>query len=205
MLDHARMWFLITNAGRRIPLPTLPTTIGSEAASGICLEDPSVKPRHARLLPGDNTSLRLEACEGALVEVDGWAITETDLHAGDELLVGQVHVRLERDKSKPEKDSAEGQPRSQKRPSPPRSASHSAPLSPARPAPGVGVNSASMRTPNRRHSSPARRDQASLRRGLLHADTSQLSVGTRCILGLALLLIAAAIVWAMQALVLALA
>jgi hypothetical protein len=42
-------------------------------------------------------------------------------------------------------------------------------------------------------------------RGLLHADLGQLSVGTRCLLGLVLVLLAAAIVWAAQALVVLLA
>jgi hypothetical protein len=210
MLDHAQMWFLLTSAGRKVPLSALPTTLGSDPSSGACLRDPSVKPQHARLLPGDNTTLRLETCPGALVELDGWAVTEADLHEGDELLVGQVHVRLERDHSQVplrENDSAEEAPRAQKRQSSSRPGSHPGPLSPVQPTLTTTRGSPSMRTPSRQQLTSTRQEQKSrsdLRRGLLHADTSQLSASTRCILGLALLLIAAAIVWAAQALVVAL-
>jgi hypothetical protein len=166
MPDHASMWFLVTHTGRRIPISTLPIDIGSDASSGVHIPDPSVAPLHARLLHGAATGLRLEVCEGALVEVDGWALTEADLREGDELLVGAVTVRLESG------------------------------------GPGVKRLRTASR-PSRRAAPGSTRPPA--RRGLLHADLSQLSIGTRCILGLALLLLAAAIVWAAQALVLALA
>ena len=194
------MWFLVTHSGRRIALPSLPADIGSAPSAHVHLSDPSVAPLHARLLPGAATGLRLEVCDGALVELDGWALTEADLRAGDELLVGTVTLRLEREHEAP---GVGEPPLVTRRPlDPPSSGPLSAPPyhSTSGPAPSRGrsASAASARSAFRGGTLPG----TGARRGLLHADLSQLSFVTRCILGLGLALVAAAIVWVTQALVL---
>lgn len=173
------MWLLITDTGRRFPLATLPTDLGSDSSAGVRLGDPSVQPRHARFLPGEATGLRVEVCEGAYLEVDGWALAHADLRMGDELLVGTVRLRVAREQASP------------------------APLAAPPARPGAGRSTAVPRPPGRRRPLPVT-PRAPVRRGLLHADLGQLPMGVRCLLGLALLLLGAGIVWAVQALVLAL-
>lgn len=163
------MWFLLTHTGRRVPIPQLPASIGSGDSADVPLRAPSVQAIHAWLLPGEETGLRLEVCDGAMVEIDGWALSQADLKVGDELLVGAVRVQV----GKGQAPSAPKAARPRRRPE--------RTLAAGRPGAAAG------------------------RGGLLHADLGQLSMGTRCILGLAILALAAAIVWAAQALVVSLA
>ncbi len=194
------MWSFITSQGRRLPVPPLPVTLGSDPSCELRLEAEQVLPRHARLSQGDGQSLHFEVLPGALVELDGWALTEGELRPGDDLLLGSLRVRLVWTGSGVEAQAPVQAPA--RKPNPEGSTRR--PLD----APTTAQAGRDPRTPGPRRLGAAGPDARgrpgsaqTTQRGLLRADLSQLSLSTRCLLGSALLVVAALIVWAVQALV----
>jgi len=170
------MWSLVTSRGQRLPIRSLPAVLGRAKSADIVLSHPSIEPQHARLTLSSDGSLFLTVLEGAMVEVAGWRVDESVLINGDELLVGTVTLRLGDDSGDDE-------------------------LQLRRPPLSVQPPQAIPRTPRRHSVQPLHSRQSGGKTGLLHADLSQLAGGQKALLIGGLLIVCAALVWALASLV----
>jgi len=201
------MWSLVTSGGQRLPVRSLPAVLGRHKSADIVLPHPSIEPHHARLTLADDGSLFLTALEEAVVEVAGWRVDESVLIHGDELLIGTVTLRLVDDsapalpeKPKPAAEPAHVPPGAAPKPAPKSSADElqlRRPPRPVQPARAVKPPKAIPRTPRRHAVQPLRSQRSEAKTGLLHADLSQLAGGQKALLVGGLLIVCAALVWAL--------
>lgn len=198
------MWTLVTNRGQRVPLSSLPAVLGSSRdGADVTLPHSSIAERHARISEADG-GLLVEALDGAAVEAGGSLVQRAQLSHGDELVLGRVSLRVV------DTDAPEAAPA----PLPQAAAPEQGDLgaltvrgrAPA--AAPAGAARARAAAPAAR-SAPVvekRRDEVlsyarhSQRRGLLHADLSQLSAPLKALLVLLFLGLAAGVTWALSAL-----
>jgi hypothetical protein len=176
------MWRLQLPDGRSLPLRSLPATLGRDDAATLRVRHASIAPLHARLRAAPDGRLVVEAVGEAVVQAGGHAVKVATLQDGDELVLGQLSfvVRGEAPAAPPEPDeSALLVPRAR--------AAVPAAAPAARPA---GAPPAGPGLPRRERRGPPPVRPAA-RGGLLQTDLSQLSLGTRALLLLVLLALAA--------------
>lgn len=192
------MWFLVTPKGQRVAVRSLPALVGSDRSADVVLPHPSIAPRHARLRAGDEGDLLVDAEADAYVEVGGWQVREAGVKAGDEIVLGQLTFRVERI------EDADPSVRAPASPRVPAARTSPAPTSPAAAraarAPTARAPAAQIRLRGKQPLLSAR----SARRGVLHTDLSQLGGGARLLVWLALLALAAGLLYGVQWLVTAL-
>jgi hypothetical protein len=193
------MWSLVTPKGRRFPIRGLPAVVGSGEGADVRLPHESIADPHARLHPGGGTGLRVEVLGEGVVALDGQRVDGGTLGAGEEIILGRLRFRLEQEGG----DDAGGRARSAQGRGSARSGD--APLAAGRAAPR-SESGAAGRKPGR--TSPATgRPAASrkeTRRGLLHADLSQLAPGAKLVVTVGVLAICGLVLWGVQALVVSL-
>lgn len=91
------MWSLVTTRGQRVALRDLPAVLGRErGVADVALPHPSLAPRHARL-EADGDGLLIEALDDAPLEIDGWPVAGGRLAHGDDLVLGELVLRVEDD------------------------------------------------------------------------------------------------------------
>jgi DNA-binding NtrC family response regulator len=78
---------------RSFTLQSSEMQVGSGPEAFIFLDDPSVRPLHARIYPHEDRYL-IEATDGAELEVDGTPVLRAALRPGQEFRVGQVALSL---------------------------------------------------------------------------------------------------------------
>jgi hypothetical protein len=85
---------LVTKAGS-IPLEATPIRIGRGSSNTLVLQDSSVSREHAEIIPvaGGWTLRDLDSTNG--VAVNGARVREHVLHPGDQLLLGNVQIRVD--------------------------------------------------------------------------------------------------------------
>lgn len=217
------MWSLVTSRGQRVPLRRLPAVLGSDAdAADVVLPHPSIAPRHARVAE-DGERLHVEALDGAALEVGGGSVPSADLAHGDELVLGRVRLTLADDRaaaraapvtSPPPPADDDGELVLRER----RDGGSSAVAAGAGGTgrAGAGGRAAAQRQTGKAgaaagpgrpgRSAGAARERGVLvvergerRRGLLHADLSQLGGPGKALVVLAVLVLAAAVLWGVQA------
>jgi hypothetical protein len=169
-------------------VPALPAIVGSAPSADVVLDDASVLPRHARLSAGEGDQLFVDALPDARVEVGGWEVRQVALASGDEVVLGQVTLRVAR------ASPAGGRgPRAQ---APAGRTGPSATSPRATPPRGAAASGqARMREPT----GPQRR-----RAGLFSAHLGQLHGTLRALLFVLVAALAAGLVWLVQALIVSL-
>jgi predicted component of type VI protein secretion system len=202
------MWSLVTSRGQRVALRELPCVLGSDReAADVALPHGSISPRHARV-EADGDGLVITALEGALLEVEGATVEQARLAHGENLVLGRVSLRLADDQVRsaapaaqapePEAPDDEGglvmRGQSATASAPPRSQGK------ARAKPAAGRKTAAPRE-RRRTTEPLIYSDQSVKRGLLHADLSQLSGSVKALLVVVLVVVAAGLVWGLSELV----
>jgi hypothetical protein len=204
------MWSLVTSRGQRVALRELPCVLGSDReAADVTLPHGSISARHARV-EADGDGLKITALDGAPLEVDGATVEQARLAHGENLVLGRVSLRLADDqvrsaapaaqKTEPEVPDDEGglvmRGQSATASAPPRSQGKAG----ARAKPAAGRKGAAPRE-HRRTTEPLIYSDQTVKRGLLHADLSQLSGSVKALLVVVLGLVAAGLVWGLSELV----
>jgi hypothetical protein len=184
------MWFLETTSGQRLAIRGLPAVLGSDPGADVVIPHESLRPRHARLTAASATALEVEALEGSEMGVEGLTVEWATLRDGDDLTLGELQFVVRREAGQRHRPVA----RPQLQPKP---------LAPGPASGGASRMPRTSETRALRGRGTERRSAAG--RGLLNADLSQLAFGTRALIGLALLALAAGLVWLVQALVVSLA
>ncbi|MHC5212080.1 MAG: FHA domain-containing protein [Planctomycetota bacterium] len=190
------MWSLRTPKGQSLAVARLPAVVGSARGAGVRVPHASVAAEHARLRAGENGSLLIEAIGDAVVGCGGRRVRRGVLRDGDELILGRLRFTLVRSEAATDAHTAPSAraataPSARASTAPkPRSAAASPPLTQRtgrtarRPAAG-GRAPDELLVPRGVRELPTRRGPA--RRGLLHADLSQYSIGMRLVIVLVLL------------------
>jgi len=196
------MWCLVTTGGRRVAIRSLPAVLGSDASADVVLPHDSIAARHALLAPAGDGKLSITAVADALIEVGGWRIAESVLAQGDELVLGRLRFTLLDDRaaalstdpspapSSAPADAEQGELQLRR---PAAGAATSRQRTGGR-RPGTGTAAGQRR----RRTEPLRTHQADGKRGLLHADLSQLGAGQKALILVALAGLCAALVWGLQ-------
>lgn len=196
------MWCLVTTGGRRVAIRSLPAVLGSDASADIVLPHDSIAAQHALLATTEEGKLSITAVADALIEVGGWRITESVLAQGDEVVLGRLRFTLLDDRAA--SLSADPSPA----PSSTPADTEQDGLKLRRPAAGAATSRprATGRQPTtgtaagqrRRRTEPLRTHQGDGKRGLLHADLSQLDTGQKALILVALAVLCAALVWGLE-------
>jgi predicted component of type VI protein secretion system len=203
------MWSLVTSRGQRVALRELPCVLGSDReAADVALPHGSISARHARV-EADGDGLVITALDGALLEVDGSTVEQARLAHGESLVLGRVSLRLADDQVRsaapatrapePEAPDDEGglvmRGQSATASAPPRSQGK------LRAKPAAGRKGTAAPRERHRTTEPLIYSDQSAKRGLLHADLSQLSGSVKALMLVVLALLAAGLVWGLSELV----
>lgn len=184
------MWRLQLPDGRSLALSALPATLGRDDAASVRVRHPSIAPLHARLRAGPDGRLVVEAVGEARVLAGGRPTKVASLQDGDELVLGTVTFTVRGAAPAATAGAAEAAEQLLM----PRARGPAGAAAPATPGPAAP---AGLRQRERKPLVPRR---APPRQGLLHADFSQLSGGTKALLLLLLLAAAAGLAWGIAAL-----
>jgi hypothetical protein len=179
------MWSLRTPKGQSIAVVRLPAVVGSASDADVLVPHDSVAAKHARLAAGDDDGLLVEALGDAVVGCGGRRVTRAVLQDGDELILGRLRFTLVRSDPARATRAAPGASRI------PAGATRR-PATAARTRPAA----AELLVPRDARKLPTR--LAPGRRGLLHADLSQYTIGMRLLIAGALLLVCAGLVYAIS-------
>jgi hypothetical protein len=181
------MWRLLLPDGRSLPLRTLPATLGRDDSASVRLRHASIAPLHARLRSAPDGRLVVEAVGEAVVLAGGHAVRVVALDDGDTLGLGALSFTVRREAAAAPPPAAE-ELEIRARPAAPGATAAPRPA----PAPEPELVRRTRGLPTRARP-PARR-------GLLHADLSQLSGERRALLVLGVLAIAAGLAFGISAL-----